>query len=650
MAREDTARYRTLLEHCVDLSKPFDNKRQSFYFLLDKSGALAKPLDYYFVSQFHDGLAAVTEPKEGEYRTGFINSSGELAIPLKFTNAGIFSEGLAWVWSGSGENGYIDRTGQQVIKSRDYAEGRPFSEGLSAVQIKANDDANTAHGKWGFIDRNGNIVIKPQYEGAGDFVQGRAAVEVIGKWRYIDKSGATIGDEYDGAKPFSEGFAAVCNEGKWGFVSTDGKVAIPLVYEAAGHFSEGRAAIKSGGKFGFIDKKGNVVIAPHFIEVGWFSNRLCPATLGGRWGFVDDSGKFKIAPRFDHCDSFCDGRARVRIGFSFGFVDEHGDFIVKPQYEFAYPYSDQMAIARKRNWDHPIAREELMNLHLAGWKARLDQHGKSAASSSNHNNHIYIPANLDEALNELTETLPTKAQQDIKTVTEHEMVCYHDGLGAWLRDNWGLTNDSRLAKYFNGIGIIHPDDMSAIILHSLWRKLHGQPIELDKQVVTYQDYWLKLRPIVDLSAQLPSDILNAELKETSGEQLSLKGLLEQQDVTVLALCGRGDSNSKRLISELDHMSAKLSQRKAACIAAIDGELEPEANGARAHVPCRHFYVPKQFFAQVSSALQLEPMVMPQTLLIRRGGMVLKRFNGLDSDTPASIETAVRAISAASAND
>jgi len=48
---------------------------------------------------------------------------------------------------------------------------------------------------------------------------------------------------------------------------------------------------------------------------------------------------------------------------------------------------------------------------------------------------------------------------------------------------------SRLSKYFNDIGISHPDDMSGIILKSYYRRLNNLDIELKKQVDNYQKYW-----------------------------------------------------------------------------------------------------------------------------------------------------------------
>jgi hypothetical protein len=63
------------------------------------------------------------------------------------------------------------------------------------------------------------------------------------------------------------------------------------------------------------------------------------------------------------------------------------------------------------------------------------------------------------------------------------------GLGLDMRNGWGLWNGSRLARYFNRLGIYAPDDMSAIILDTFWCRLHQQPISLDERVAFYQAYW-----------------------------------------------------------------------------------------------------------------------------------------------------------------
>lgn len=103
----------------------------------------------------------------------------------------------------------------------------------------------------------------------------------------------------------------------------------------------------------------------------------------------------------------------------------------------------------------------------------------------------YIPKDLDDCFVQLKKLLKPEDIATMRSGTEDDMIQYHHGLGMWMRNNWGLWGGSRLAKWFNSKGIMHPDDMSGIILDSFWRHLNNKPIKLKEQVKYYQDYWEK---------------------------------------------------------------------------------------------------------------------------------------------------------------
>lgn len=76
------------------------------------------------------------------------------------------------------------------------------------------------------------------------------------KWGYIDKQGEiVIPIQYDDAGFFSEGLARVRVNGKYGFIDTKGNMVIPAVYDEAYGFSEGLAQVKINGKWRYIDKR-----------------------------------------------------------------------------------------------------------------------------------------------------------------------------------------------------------------------------------------------------------------------------------------------------------------------------------------------------------------------------------------------------------
>src|SRR5206468_51726 len=94
--------------------------------------------------------------------------------------------------------------------------------------------------KYGYIDKTGKVVTPPQYDFAGSYGEGLAAVAAViesggtyvRKWGYIDKAGnVVIPLQFDGAGAFSEGLAPVQTGGKWNYINKAGKVVIPLQFD-----------------------------------------------------------------------------------------------------------------------------------------------------------------------------------------------------------------------------------------------------------------------------------------------------------------------------------------------------------------------------------------------------------------------------------
>jgi len=80
----------------------------------------------------------------------------------------------------------------------------------------ASDEESSAlfsvvqNGKWGYIDKTGNIIIKPQFDRASAFSEGLAGVKIGNKHGFIDQNGIiVIEPKFDKAWHFSEGLAIV---------------------------------------------------------------------------------------------------------------------------------------------------------------------------------------------------------------------------------------------------------------------------------------------------------------------------------------------------------------------------------------------------------------------------------------------------------
>lgn len=141
-----------------------------------------------------------------------------------------------------------------------------------------------------------------------DEFENLVAVELNGKWGFIDATGATkLPFKWDEAAFFYEGLAPVKLNGKCGFIDKTGTIVLPLKYDLATSFKDGLAYVELGGKVGFINKKGEVVVPIKYDRssdatfrkcyhcggaIYNFQNGKCPVVLNGKCGTVDMKGNF----------------------------------------------------------------------------------------------------------------------------------------------------------------------------------------------------------------------------------------------------------------------------------------------------------------------------------------------------------------------
>lgn len=200
---------------------------------------------------------------------------------------------------------------------------RPFSHETNTSDTdtkKAMLHSKKKHGKWGFIDKAGNIIIPFEYDDAWEFSQNLAAVKKKGKWGFIDKAGNTIIPfEYDRAVRFSEGLAGVIKNGKCGFIDKAGNIVVPFNFDDAWHFDKGFAKVKKNGRSGLIDKVGNTIIPCEYddIRTSNISDGFIAVQKNGRWGCVDKKGNVTIQFKYANAPIFHDGKALVTTASNF---------------------------------------------------------------------------------------------------------------------------------------------------------------------------------------------------------------------------------------------------------------------------------------------------------------------------------------------
>lgn len=133
--------------------------------------------------------------------------------------------------------GYIDREGKMVIEPR-FHDAWNFHEGLAAVKI---DWAR------GYIDTEGKYAVEPKYQYAGPFRDGKAKVMLDDIWEYIDHEGKKVGDAEpekmaDDSVPVEQPVPTLKGK-KFGYADGEGEFVIKAAYLQAKPFADGRAAV-----------------------------------------------------------------------------------------------------------------------------------------------------------------------------------------------------------------------------------------------------------------------------------------------------------------------------------------------------------------------------------------------------------------------
>ena len=209
--------------------------------------------------------------------------------------------------------------------------------------------------KWGYIDRNANIVIEPQFDDTGRFSDGLANVRIEDECGYIDPSGKiVIGLQFEAAFDFTEGLAAVyvVNRSLFQTESTFQPdldkgvipsglrqqfeytgIALPqnTLVEVVERGSEWTITDPLNEHTYFVEKDDDALDV--YIKGRTQAEKQLPdykrlEKVGGEWGYIDKTGEFIIEPQFDNAAPFSEGLARVQIRKRWGYIDKAGQQVI----------------------------------------------------------------------------------------------------------------------------------------------------------------------------------------------------------------------------------------------------------------------------------------------------------------------------------
>lgn len=353
----------------------FDRAGQ-IYYAQRKGEAITPEFAYQLsnaiaIGDVNDGIARIVYRNNKKDSTMYVSLTGDVRIVEPGYVSDDFHCGFLGKRYGNG-GGYSDTMGE-FHSWREFSnlndavtDCREFSDGMAPVQFFCNGKY-----KWGYINQDFNVVVKPQYDFVTAFSEGRAFVRKKGKWSIIDKDGKVIRDKlypafFGSARDGENGYYPRVNnsyyqDGKiWIQTSnyhnvladTEGNVLLdkedyksynvlhngkPL-YEWV-TFSDGLIIYRDyNDKYGYMNASGKVIINPEYDLTYGFNEGIAAVRTDRGWGFIDKSGKLIIQPSFEAVsrNGFSEGLCAVQSNGKWGFIDKSGTWVIEPIFECPY--------------------------------------------------------------------------------------------------------------------------------------------------------------------------------------------------------------------------------------------------------------------------------------------------------------------------
>ncbi|WP_066297983.1 WG repeat-containing protein [Bacillus sp. FJAT-29937] len=299
--------------------------------------------------------------KEGSYQ--YITPDGNVLLPGPYDIAKPFSDGLAFVEQ-MGASFFIDIEGKKILEV-DYDEVGDFHNGLARIMLHAK--GNEGYPRYGFINKNGDIIINPTYFYTTNFSEEKAIGlkdnEQEGKWEIelLNNDGTVTklpdipASNVTEFHEFSEGVSVIFPSRivpSAYMINREGQLISEGEYSYIGELKNGLAPFAPHSDtygedlYGYINSQGEIVIEPRFSDALPFDGEVTFAMDNGRWGVINREGNWLSKPSFEYVGRYSEGLAAVKIGEFWGYVNTKGEMVIEPQFGFVGQFEHGLAMVQ----------------------------------------------------------------------------------------------------------------------------------------------------------------------------------------------------------------------------------------------------------------------------------------------------------------
>jgi parallel beta-helix repeat protein len=310
---------------------------------INKKGKVVIACKYDYILDFSSGLAAVKINK----KWGFINKKGKVIVPIKYKGYSSFIDGIGAIENEKGDECLINTKGEQISDWYDYLS----FDASDRVRVHKNNHD-------GYLDRSGKVVIPVELKsvtGRVAFTEGLKHYRdpVTRKYGYMDKNGnIVIQAKYIYYRDFSEGVAAVFDGVgvSWKYIDTKGNTAFTGKFKYASEFKNGWASVVSiTDQSLIINKSGQIVtrLPNGYSSLTYHAFKLISIEKDNRYCYIDSTGK-QITDWYE--EAYPDrelGLIFIRKDGKFGAINPKGEIVIPPIYDKRLKFYHGIAEAEK---------------------------------------------------------------------------------------------------------------------------------------------------------------------------------------------------------------------------------------------------------------------------------------------------------------
>lgn len=256
------------------------------------------------------------------------------------------SEGLAVAEEFGFGMYYVTMDGETTIEGP-FESAKPFSEGYAAVRID---------GKWGFIDKNGQLICTPQFSKVGDFFEGYAVVSIEGdfgiKTGVINTTGeltVSLGNIETYSWEVKNGLIDMGSfRNGFGLMDINGEWVVKPTYDDITS-SENFFKLHKGDKLGGYFPTTQKTIKPQFDKIMFVSNDIAVIAKNEKYGLLNTkSGEIILDTTFFYLDQCSEGLilAKKNSENLYGYINTDGKWVLPPQFEDAHSFSEGVAAVK----------------------------------------------------------------------------------------------------------------------------------------------------------------------------------------------------------------------------------------------------------------------------------------------------------------